>query len=285
MFRNQYDYDVTIWSPQGRLHQIEYAMEAVKQGSACVGIKGANHSVVVAVKRSFNELASFQKKIYEIDDHIGVSIAGLTADAREINNYLQGECLDHRYAYKKPAPISRLVNDLGNMMQAGTQGEDKRPYGVGLLLIGYDHRGPHLYQIDPSSNYFECKAMSIGARSQSARTYLEKFVDEFSKISSIEENVFHALRALRNTLANEEELSKSNVSVAIVGEKQAFKVYSTQELEPIIDKIVAEERKPKVRVDPEISAVDEDRPPAPAPPPDVDVATEAAAHTHEMDMD
>lgn len=81
-FRNQYDSDVTVWSPQGRLHQVEYAMEAVKLGSATVGLKNGTHAILVALKRAASELSAYQKKLFPIDDHIGISISGLTADAR-----------------------------------------------------------------------------------------------------------------------------------------------------------------------------------------------------------
>lgn len=81
-FRNQYDSDVTVWSPQGRLHQVEYAMEAVKLGSATVGLKNKTHAVLIALKRASSELSAHQKKIIPIDKHMGITIAGLTADAR-----------------------------------------------------------------------------------------------------------------------------------------------------------------------------------------------------------
>jgi 20S proteasome alpha/beta subunit len=81
-FRNQYDSDVTVWSPQGRLHQVEYAMEAVKLGSATVGLKSKTHAVLIALKRASSELSAHQKKIIPIDTNIGITIAGLTADAR-----------------------------------------------------------------------------------------------------------------------------------------------------------------------------------------------------------
>jgi 20S proteasome subunit alpha 6 len=81
MYRSDYDSDITIWSPQGRIHQIEYAMEAVKQGSACVGLKSKTHAVVAALKRSTSELGSFQKKIFKIDEHIGIAISGLTGNS------------------------------------------------------------------------------------------------------------------------------------------------------------------------------------------------------------
>lgn len=81
-FRNQYDSDVTVWSPQGRIHQVEYAMEAVKLGSATVGLKSKDYAVLIALKRATSELSSHQQKILRVDDHIGISMAGITADAR-----------------------------------------------------------------------------------------------------------------------------------------------------------------------------------------------------------
>jgi 20S proteasome subunit alpha 6 len=137
-FRNQYDNDVTVWSPQGRLHQVEYAMEAVKQGSATIGIKSKTHAAVVALKRATSELSAYQKKIIPIDTHMGISIAGLTADARLLSRYMRTECLNHRYAHDEPLPVSRLINNLGNKLQVCTQRYDRRPYGVGLLVAGYD---------------------------------------------------------------------------------------------------------------------------------------------------
>lgn len=87
MNRNQYDTDVTVWSPQGRLFQVEYAMEAVQQGSACVGAVSKDIAVLAALKRNTNELSSYQKKIFKIDDNLGVVISGLTADARTLTKY------------------------------------------------------------------------------------------------------------------------------------------------------------------------------------------------------
>uniref|UniRef100_A0A8C0JGZ9 Proteasome subunit alpha type n=1 Tax=Canis lupus dingo TaxID=286419 RepID=A0A8C0JGZ9_CANLU len=113
MFRNQYDNDVTVWSPQGRIHQIEYAMEAVKQGSATVGLKSKTHTVLVALKRAQSELAAHQKKILHVDNHIGISIAGLTADARLLCNFMRQECLDSRFVFDRPLPVSRLVSLIG----------------------------------------------------------------------------------------------------------------------------------------------------------------------------
>lgn len=107
--RNQYDGDITTWSPQGRLFQVEYAMEAVKQGSTCVGLKSKMHAVICAVKRSSSELSSYQRKVFKLDDHMGIAISGLTADARSLSRYMRNECMNHRYVYETPMSVSRLV--------------------------------------------------------------------------------------------------------------------------------------------------------------------------------
>lgn len=242
MFRNQYDSDVYIWSPQGRLHQVEYAMEAVKQGSATVGVKSNTHAVLVALKRASSELSSHQKKILPIDDHVGISIAGLTADARTISRWMRTECLNSRYAHDHPLPISRMIEGLGNKMQITTQRAGKRPYGVGLLVAGYDDQGPHIFQTCPSSNYYDCRAMAIGARSQAARTYLEKFLPEL-KECDLEELVKHGLRALRDTLPNEVDLTNKNVSISVVGKDTPFTIYDDASVDPFLAGIEGEERR------------------------------------------
>lgn len=242
MFRNQYDSDVTVWSPQGRLHQVEYAMEAVKLGSATVGVKNKSHAVLIALKRATSELSAYQKKIIQIDNHMGITISGLTADARILSRYMRTECLNHKFSHNAPLPVSRLIAQLGNKMQICTQRYDRRPYGVGLLVAGYDDQGPHIYQTCPSANYFNCKAMAIGARSQSARTYLEKFLDTFSGTTP-DELIHHGLRALRDTLPNEVDLNTKNVSIAIVGKSTEFKILNEEETGVYLQAIEGEERR------------------------------------------
>lgn len=255
MFRNQYDSDVSVWSPQGRIYQIEYAMEAVKQGSATVGIKSDTHVVVVALKRAASELSAHQKKIVPIDDHLGISIAGLSADARIISRFMRNECLNHKYAYSSNMPVSRLVSLIGNKSQIPTQRYGRRPFGVGLLVVGYDELGPHLYQTCPSANYYECKAMAIGARSQSARTYLEKYLNEF-RSCSLDDLIKHALRSLRDTLPNEIELSTKNCSLGIVGKDTPFTIFDDEKVKPYLDAIEGDSRAPNAG---------QDDPPAPGP--------------------
>ena len=182
MFRNQYDTDCITWSPAGRIHQIEYALEAVKQGSAAIGLRSNKYALVATLKRSSNELSSHAKKIFKIDDHCGIAIAGLVADARVIAKYMRTECINHRYVYDAPMQVGRLVLQVADKAQIGTQRAGRRPYGVGLLVVGADQTGPHLFEAQPSGQYFEYKAMAIGARSQAGRTYLERHFESFPEV-------------------------------------------------------------------------------------------------------
>lgn len=257
MFRNQYDSDVTVWSPQGRLHQVEYAMEAVNLGSATVALKNKSHALLVALKRASSELSAYQKKIIPIDKHIGITISGLTADARMLSRYMRTECLNYKYSHDTLLPVNRLISQLGNKMQVCTQRYDRRPYGVGLLVAGYDENGPHIYQTCPSANFYDCKAMAIGARSQSARTYLEKHIDEFAS-ASIEELIKHGLRALRDTLPPEVDLTTKNVSIARVGKGEEFKILDEADTATFLTMIEGEERRGVSAPAPEAAHVERD---------------------------
>eukprot|EP00965_Chrysotila_dentata_P185363 6119312-Pleurochrysis_carterae.AAC.1 len=231
MFRNQYDTDCITWSPAGRIHQIEYAMEAVKQGSAAIGLRSNKYALVATLKRSTSELSSYQKKIFKIDEHIGIAIAGLVADARVLAKYMRTECINHRYVYEQPMQVGRLVTQVADKSQLGTQRIGSRPYGVGLLVAGVDQTGPHLYETQPSGQYFEFLGNAIGARSQAGRTYLEKHFESFAELS-LDALIEHALlvilavtaRALRETLATGVELTSNNVAVAYVSVDDDFTI-------------------------------------------------------------
>lgn len=166
MFRNQYDTDCITWSPAGRIHQIEYAMEAVKQGSAAVGLRSKTHALVASIKKSSNELSSYQKKIFKVDEHMGIAIAGLVPDGRVLAKYMRNECLNYRFTYDGSMQVGRLVAQLADKSQLGTQRAGHRPYGVGLLVAGYDQTGPHIFQTCPSGNFWEYHAFAIGARAR-----------------------------------------------------------------------------------------------------------------------
>ncbi|CAA7408349.1 unnamed protein product [Spirodela intermedia] len=239
MFRNQYDTDVTTWSPAGRLFQVEYAMEAVKQGSAAVGLRSRTHVVLATVNKAASDLSSHQRKVFKIDDHVGVAIAGLTADGRVLSRYLRNECINHSFVYEAPLPVGRLVVRLADKAQVCTQRSWKRPYGVGLLVAGLDELGAHLYYNCPSGNYFEYQAFAIGSRSQAAKTYLERRFEAFDKYSA-EELIKDALFAIKETLQGE-KLTSSICTVAIVGIGEPFHIISEQAVQEMVDALETRE--------------------------------------------
>jgi len=242
MFRNQYDSDITTWSPAGRIHQIEYAMEAVKQGSAAIGLKSKTHAVIATLKRTTSELGSYQKKIFRIDDHMGIAIAGLTADARLLCKYMRNECLNHKFVYESPMQLERLVLQIADKSQVHTQRYGRRPYGVGMLVVGYDQTGSHLYETCPSGNYYDYKANAIGARSQAAKTYLERHFEEFDDLP-LQDLIRHSLFALRETAQSgtgEQGLTIKNVSLGVIGKGHKFELIEGAQLQPYLDLLETE---------------------------------------------
>lgn len=144
---------------------------------------------------------------------------------------MKQQCLGHRLTYGRAMPIRSLVDMIGDKAQINTQVYGKRPYGVGLLIAGVDERGPHLFEFQPSGMTEEMTAFAIGARSQMARTYLERNIDAFADCTR-EELVKHGLQALRESLVQDKELTVDNTSVGLVGVEtspkqgiESFKLY------------------------------------------------------------
>mmetsp|Transcript_60353 Transcript_60353/g.99594 ORF Transcript_60353/g.99594 Transcript_60353/m.99594 type:complete len:261 (-) Transcript_60353:237-1019(-) len=240
MYRSQYDSDVTLWSPQGRLHQVEYACEAVKQGSVVLGLKSSTHAVLVGLRRSPSDLAHHQEKLFKIDAHCAIGVSGLTSDGRRLCKYMRSETLNYRYVYNASMPVSRMVLDVADKCQGQTQTSQGRPFGVGLLVIGYDTNGAHLYETDPAGNYFEYLAYSIGARNQAAKTYLEKKYDTFTDIGQ-DELIQHGVNALKETVRTRDlTLTTDNTSVIVVGKNCNVQHLNDEQLQPFIDKVEAD---------------------------------------------
>jgi len=186
--------------------------------------------------------------MFKIDDHVGISIAGLTADARLLCKYMRNECLNHKFSFEEPIQVGRLVTAVSDKSQIHTQNYGRRPYGVGLLVIGYDKTGTHLYETSPSGNFYDYKAIAIGGRSQSAKTYLEKFFESFNNLS-LDELIKHSLLALRETVqtsATSEGLNAKNCSVGIVGENQQFEILEGAKLQTYLESIEGSSKDTKV---------------------------------------
>eukprot|EP00057_Strongylocentrotus_purpuratus_P016147 XP_011670621.1 PREDICTED: proteasome subunit alpha type-1-like [Strongylocentrotus purpuratus] len=258
--------DVTVWSPIGRIPSDWLPWEAVKRVLCNVGISvPRTHAVSVAqlFQRASSELSSHQKKIIPIDDHIGISIAGLTSDARMLSKFMRTECLNSRYAYETPLPVSRLVSEIGNSILCcigcvrGREEVVVKEWDPGKRSV--DHvraceMGPHIFQTCPSANYFDCKCMAIGARSQSARTYLEKKIDDFQ--TGLIQELLGSQREWVNSIWK-------NCSVAIVGKDEKFTVYEDDDVAKFLAGIETEARS-RGRRAPDAASMDTDAPAAPA---------------------
>mmetsp|Transcript_34491 Transcript_34491/g.91046 ORF Transcript_34491/g.91046 Transcript_34491/m.91046 type:complete len:171 (-) Transcript_34491:130-642(-) len=146
---------------------------------------------------------------------------------------MRTECLEHQYVYESPMPVQRLVLMVADKCQVCTQKASARPFGVGLLVAGADQTGPHVFYNCPSGNYYEYKAMTIGARSQAAKTYLEKHFETFEDAELLT-LVKHALTALKESSQNG-EINSKNASVSIVGPDYPFKVFDSEDVQQFID--------------------------------------------------
>lgn len=237
MFRNNYDNDSVTYSPTGRLFQVEYALEAIKQGSAAVGVVSKENVVLVALKRNAEELGSYQKKIIKVDDHLGVALAGLAPDSRVLSNYLRKQAMNSKMIFNRPLLTSKAVYSIADKAQENTQSYGSRPYGVGLLVAGYDETGAHLFEFQPSGLVLEYYGAAIGARSQAARTYLERNLDTIRNSPSVEDLIVHGLNALRDTLSQDVELTYKNTSISVVGKDTKFTIYDDELAQPWLDKL------------------------------------------------
>ena len=141
--------------------------------------------------------------------------------------------MNYWYAHDSRHPIERMVTKLSRKSQAKTCHPSKRPFGVGMLMAGVDETGTHLFETCPSANFFEYKAMAIGAKCQSAKTYLEKNFDSFPSVGR-DELIKHGVKALRAS-AQEEELTIHNVSVGVVSATEKFRVLNATELQQVLN--------------------------------------------------
>lgn len=156
---------------------------------------------------------------------------------------MKQQCLGHRLTYGRAMPVRSLVDMIAEKAQINTQMYGKRPYGVGLLVAGVDDKGPHLFEFQPSGMTEEMVAFAIGARSQMARTYLERNLDKFADASR-EELVKHGLKALKESLVQDKELTVENTSVGVAGAKvegkkgiETFKLYEEFEVKDWLESI------------------------------------------------
>jgi 20S proteasome subunit alpha 5 len=242
MFQSKSDYDrgVNTFSPEGRIFQIEYAIEAIKLGSTAVGIQTFEGVVFAAEKRITSSLLEPDSvnKVVEIDCHIGCVMSGLTADARTLVEHARVETQNHRFTFDEPMRVESCTLSVCDLSLGFGEGGKKqktmsRPFGVSLLIGGVDKEGPALWHTDPSGTYVKYEAKSIGAGCEGAQTILQ---EQYHKSMKLDEAVQLCISILKQTM--EEKLNATNVEVAVVPTStKQFKAYTTAEIDELIKKL------------------------------------------------
>ncbi|GGN84640.1 MULTISPECIES: archaeal proteasome endopeptidase complex subunit alpha [Haloarcula] len=208
-----YDRGITIFSPDGRLYQVEYAREAVKRGTASVGVRTADGVVLAADRHARSPLIERDsiEKIHEIDDHVGVASAGHVADARQLIDVARRQAQVNRLRYDEPASVESLTKEVTDYIQQYTQTGGARPFGVALLVGGIEDGEPRLFETDPSGTPYEWQAVAIGGSREELQTFLE---DEYADEMDLESGVELALQALASV--NDDGLDATGVDIATV---------------------------------------------------------------------
>jgi proteasome alpha subunit len=228
-----YDRAITVFSPDGRLFQVEYAREAVKRGATAIGVKTKEGVVLVADRRVTSRLLEPDtiEKIYIIDDHIGAATSGLVADARILIDRARLEAQINRLTYDEPISIKDLAKRICDFKQQFTQFGGVRPFGVSLLIAGVDEK-PRLYETDPSGALLEYKATAIGAGRNVVMEYFEK---EYDDNMSFEDAMIKAMIAMGKAI--ESELSYEGIEVgAIRVDERIFRILSIDEIKEFVDR-------------------------------------------------
>ncbi|KAK9810678.1 hypothetical protein WJX73_009755 [Symbiochloris irregularis] len=238
--RSEYDRGVNTFSPEGRLFQVEYAIEAIKLGSTAIGVKTKTGTVLAVEKRVTSPLLepTSVEKVAEVDEHIGVAMSGLTADARTLIDHARAETQSHRFTYNEPMPVescTQAVCDLSLRFgedddDGGSGGGMSRPFGVALLVAGWDNGSAVLFHTDPSGTFYRCEAMAIGSGSEGAQTALK---EGFRADLSLEEAEVLALSTLKQVM--EEKVTSTNVDIASVA--PSYHLYSPTEVQGVIGRL------------------------------------------------
>jgi len=228
-----YDRAITVFSPDGRLFQVEYAREAVKRGATAIGIKTKEGVILLADKRVASRLleADTIEKIYKIDEHICAATSGLVADARVLIERARVEAQINRLTYDEPITIKELAKRICDFKQQYTQFGGVRPFGVSLLIAGVDEV-PKLYETDPSGALLEYKATAIGMGRNVVMEYFEK---EYREDLTFEDALILGLVAMGKAI--ESELNPEGLEVGYVKiDEKIYREFTPEELKPYIDK-------------------------------------------------
>jgi len=228
-----YDRAITVFSPDGRLYQVEYAREAVKRGTTAVGIKAKDGVVLIVDKRVSSKLLepSSIEKIFKIDEHIGVASSGLVGDARALVDRARVECQINRVSYDEQIEVEALAKKLCDHMQTLTQYGGIRPYGTALLIAGVSDGECRLFETDPSGTLLEYRATGIGIGRPAA---MKVFEEEYSQEMEVKDVILLGLKALHS--ATEGKFDVDTVEIGVIGkEKAVFRKMTKEEVAGFVE--------------------------------------------------
>jgi len=201
-----YDRASTMFSPDGRLLQVEYAKESVKQGATAIGIVCKDGVLLVADKRVTDKLivADSVEKIFQVDEHIGATATGFTMDGRVLIERARVVAQQHMVTYGVPIDTLDLVKEICDVKQFYTQYGGSRPFGVSILFIGVDDSAV-LYITDPTGIYFEYKATAVGEAETEIKNLLAK---EYKETMTIDDGLKLAINAFKKVLGKDFDLGE-----------------------------------------------------------------------------
>lgn len=235
-----YDRAITVFSPDGRLFQVEYAREAVKRGTTAVGII-YDKGVILAVDKNVTSKLIVPKsieKIFQIDDHIGVATSGLVADARRLVEDARVRAQRNRLVYNQPISVNGLTRDLCDIKQAYTQYGGARPFGTALLIAGVNEK-PHLFETDPSGAFTEYTAGAIGMGKREVEKLLE---EKYQPGMSRQDGIGLALLSLN--IVSEGKIQAENIDMITVEVGGKYMPVSTDEIRAQVKRL-GKELEPK----------------------------------------
>jgi proteasome alpha subunit len=208
-----YDRAITVFSPDGRLFQVEYASETVKRGATVLGITSPEAVVLAAEERATSKLQdpSFMWKIFQIDEHVGAAVAGLSCDAHILVDQARIYAQSNRLLYDEPIDVEILTRRIGEIKQLYTQHAGVRPFGISILFGGVDRKGSRIFWTDPSGAYLAYKAWAIGAGGDTANEILET---EYKDSITLDESVVLALKCMSKVL--EEKIDAQKIRIALI---------------------------------------------------------------------
>jgi proteasome alpha subunit len=218
-----YDRAITMFSPDGRLLQVEYAKKTVRQGSTAIAMACSDGAILVADKRIMDRLVvrDSVEKIFQIDDHIGATASGILSDARVLVERAQVRAQQHKVTYDTPIDVVTVVKDVSSLCQICTQSGGLRPFGVTLLIAGIDADGPKVFETDPTGIYFQYKATVIGEGEPDIKEILQK---EYHEKLTMEEGLKLALAALARFLDKNFSIDRVDAAVVSTADRKFSRV-------------------------------------------------------------